>query len=169
MDCPFDLFAWLTKVYFYLPYLKTETKVFRVKLFNYVFISARFIFLQNLKKTSRSNLCPFLSVLKYCGIKNSKIFHVINEASIAQWQSTGLVNQGSWVQTSLDATYTFWFFHPFFQTFRANSSFWGNLGKMRPFPLESHCPKVTFKLGLIDVLPCALFVFFHSKMVIFKD
>ena len=28
-------------------------------------------------------------------------------ASIAQWQSTGLVNQGSWVQTSLEALWIF--------------------------------------------------------------
>ena len=45
--------------------------------------------------------------LKYW--KNSSIDKL---ASIAQWQSTGLVNQGSWVQTSLEAFNFFFFFHP---------------------------------------------------------
>ena len=39
---------------------------------------------------------------------NSKIFKVeIKKASIAQWQSVGLVNQRSWVQSSLEANIFF--------------------------------------------------------------
>ena len=39
---------------------------------------------------------------------NSKIFNVeIKKASIAQWQSVGLVNQRSWVQSSLEANIFF--------------------------------------------------------------
>ena len=45
-------------------------------------------------------------------VNNSKVFclepvllsHLIRNASIAQWQSVGLVNQRSWVQSSLEAT-----------------------------------------------------------------
>ena len=42
-------------------------------------------------------------------LKNWKILSFVKLASIAQWQSTGLVNQGSWVQTSLEANNFFLF------------------------------------------------------------
>jgi hypothetical protein len=34
-----------------------------------------------------------------------KINHLNIKASLAQWQSTGLVNQGSWVQSSQEAVF----------------------------------------------------------------
>ena len=44
--------------------------------------------------------CNCICCLKDCIINCE---HVVTDASIAQWQSTGLVNQGSWVRISLEA------------------------------------------------------------------
>ena len=48
------------------------------------------------------------------------------------------------------------FLSNFYQTFRANSSFWGVLGSKNRFSLEGQYYKEHFKLGPIDVLMCAL-------------
>ena len=52
------------------------------------------------------------------------------------------------------------------QALRAYSSFWGILGNTKPFHLQIDCLYKLFKLGLIGVLKCALFAFFHSKSAI---
>ena len=52
------------------------------------------------------------------------------------------------------------------QALRACSSFWGILGNTKPFYLQIDCLYKLFKLGLIGVLKCALFAFFHSKSTI---
>ena len=52
------------------------------------------------------------------------------------------------------------------QALRACSSFRGILGNKKPFYLQIDCLYKLFKLGLIGVLKCALFAFFHSKCTI---
>ena len=52
-------------------------------------------------------LLGIISLIKSRIIWTLNMLLVTSNASIAQWQSTGLVNQGSWVQSSLEASFIF--------------------------------------------------------------